>query len=92
MNWTRRSFLASAAAAPLLAGVSNGEKGLPSARPNFVLIVVEDLAAWMVGCYGNLEIKTPNLDKLAGSGLRFRNAVSVCPVCTPYCAALLTGR
>ena len=36
--------------------------------------------------------KTPNLDRLAGEVLNFRNAVSVCPVCTPYRAALMTGR
>jgi len=92
MNWTRRSFLASAAAAPLLAGASNGEKGLPPARPNFVLIVAEDLAAWMVGCYGNLEIKTPNLDKLASTGARFINNFVGTPASSASLATLLTGR
>jgi choline-sulfatase len=92
MNWTRRSFLTSAAAAPLLASASHGEKGLPTARPNFVLIVVEDLAAWMVGCYGNLEIKTPNLDRLAASGVRFINNFACTPVSSASLATLLTGR
>lgn len=92
MNWTRRSFLASAAAAPLLASASHGEKGLPPARPNFVFIVAEDLAAWMLGCYGNLEIKTPNLDKLAASGVRFINNFACTPASSASLATLLTGR
>ena len=37
-------------------------------------------------------MRTPNLDRLASEGICFRNAVSVCPVCTPYLAALMTGR
>lgn len=92
MNWTRRSFLTSAAAAPLLAGAAHGEKGLPPARPNFVLVVVEDLAAWMVGCYGNLEIKTPNIDKLALAGVRFINNFACTPASSASLATLLTGR
>lgn len=92
MNWTRRGFLTSAAAAPLLASASHGEKGLPGARPNFVLIVAEDLAAWMLGCYGNLEIKTPNLDKLAASGARFINNFACTPASSASLATLLTGR
>jgi arylsulfatase A-like enzyme len=92
MNWTRRSFLTSAAAAPLLAGAAHGEKGLPPARPNFVLVVVEDLAAWMVGCYGNLEIKTPNIDKLASAGVRFINNFACTPASSASLATLLTGR
>ena len=92
MNWTRRSFLTSAAAAPLLARASHGEKGSPFARPNFVLIVAEDLAAWMLGCYGNLELKTPNLDKLAASGVRFINNFACTPASSASLATLLTGR
>ena len=69
MNCTRRGFFASAAM-PLLARAQMAQKGPGSARPNLVLLVAEDLAAWMLGCYGNLEIKTPNLDRLAfASGL-----------------------
>lgn len=92
MNWTRRSFLTSAAAAPLLAGAPHAEKGLPPARPNFVLVVAEDLAAWMLGCFGNLEIKTPNLDKLAASGVRFGNNFACTPASSANLATLLTGR
>lgn len=92
MNWTRRSFLTSAAAAPLLASASHGDKSVPGAKPNFVVIVAQDLAAWMVGCYGNLEIKTPNLDKFAASGVRFINNFACTPASSAGLATLLTGR
>ena len=45
-----------------------------------------------MGCSGNREVRTPHLDALASEGVRFSNAVSTCPICTPYRAALLTGR
>jgi arylsulfatase A-like enzyme len=50
------------------------------------------VAGSATGYAGDPNVKTPNLDRLAKEGLRFRNAVSVCPVCTPYRAALMTGR
>ena len=48
--------------------------------------------AQATGYAGDPNVRTPNLDRLAKEGLNFRNAVSVCPVCTPYRAALMTGR
>ncbi|MDR3718788.1 MAG: sulfatase-like hydrolase/transferase [Bryobacteraceae bacterium] len=93
MNWTRRSFLASAAAAPLLASAAHGAPhGDRAAGPNVVLIVVEDVAAWMLACYGNLEIKTPNIDRLAVSGVRFINNFACTPASSASLATLLTGR
>ena len=50
-------------------------------RPNILLILADDLADWMLGCYGNKEIRTPNIDLLARSGMRFQNSF----VCTPIC-------
>jgi arylsulfatase A-like enzyme len=93
MNWTRRSFLASAAAAPLLASAAHGAPhGDKAAGPNVVLIVVEDVAAWMLACYGNLELKTPNIDRLAVSGVRFINNFACTPASSASLATLLTGR
>src|SRR6187455_1389789 len=37
-------------------------------RPNVLFLMADDLASWMLGCYGNKEIKTPNIDRLAQSG------------------------
>ena len=91
MNCTRRGFLASAAA-PLIASPQSTEKAPPGARSNLLLIVVEDVAAWMLGCYGNAEIKTPNLDRLAATGVHFTNHFLSTPATSAGRATLLTGR
>ena len=83
---TRRSFLGSAAA-PLLA-----QKAAPAVRPNVLLILADDLADWMLGCYGNREIRTPNIDLLARQGMRFQNSFVCTPICSPSRATLMTGR
>jgi choline-sulfatase len=57
-----------------------------------VLVISDDLAAWMVGCYGNKEIRTPNIDRLATGGMRFTNAYVATPICSPSRATLFTGR
>ncbi|MBL7044547.1 MAG: sulfatase-like hydrolase/transferase [Pirellulaceae bacterium] len=66
-----------------------GEAGL--ARPNVVLIVTDNHGAWTLGCYGNPDIKTPNLDRMAAEGVRFARAFSNNPVCSPTRATLLSG-
>ncbi|MBN2583440.1 MAG: sulfatase-like hydrolase/transferase [Planctomycetes bacterium] len=61
-------------------------------RPN-ILWIVTDQQRWdTLGCYGNPFVLTPNLDRLAGSGVRFDHAYCQNPVCTPSRAALMTGR
>ena len=62
------------------------------ARPNIVLILTDDQGAWALGCAGNPEIHTPNLDHLADTGTRFENWFCTCPVCSPARATILTGR
>ncbi len=57
-----------------------------------LIILADDLAAWMMGCYGNKEIKTPHLDNLARGGLRFTNAFCATPICSPSRATFFTGR
>ena len=46
-------------------------------RPNVLIILADDLASWMVGCYGNKEIRTPNIDNLARTGMRSNPRESV---------------
>ena len=58
---------------------------------NVVFIVTDNQSPWTLGCYGNDEIRTPNLDRLAGEGLKFDNAFCVNPVCSPNRATMLTG-
>jgi arylsulfatase A len=61
-------------------------------HPNIVLIVADDMGYGDLGCYGVKDIKTPNIDKLAGEGARLTNFYANGPECTPTRTALLTGR
>jgi arylsulfatase A-like enzyme len=63
-----------------------------SDRPNIVLIMADDLGYGDIGCYGNPEIKTPHIDRLAAEGLRFTDFHSSGAVCSPTRAGLMTGR
>src|SRR5271157_367997 len=77
MPLNRRHFLFWALAAPVLAAT---KKQAVAQRPNIVLIVAEELGAYMLGCYGNSEVHTPNIDRLALTGVRFSNSFSCSPV------------
>jgi arylsulfatase A-like enzyme len=57
-----------------------------------VLIVADDLGYHDLGCYGNAQIKTPRLDRLARQGVRLTNFSVAWPACTPSRGSLLTGR
>ncbi len=61
-------------------------------RPNVIVVLNDDHGQWALGCYGNKEIRTPNLDRLAARGMRFDNMFCVSPVCSPARASLMTGR
>jgi len=61
-------------------------------RPNILLFLTDDHGKWAAGCYGDAEIKTPILDRLAAQGALFNNAFTPIPVCSPARACLLTGR
>lgn len=61
-------------------------------KPNFILIMADDLGYEGIGAYGNQTILTPNLDKMAAEGLLFTDFHSNGSVCSPTRAALLTGR
>ena len=60
--------------------------------PNVVILYADDLGYGDLGCYGAMDIPTPNLDALARSGLLFTQGYSTCPVCTPARYSLMTGR
>jgi arylsulfatase A-like enzyme len=87
MPLKRRNFIMGGLALPALA-----RKERPPARPNIVCIVADGLGSWMLGCGGNREIKTPNIDQLAQAGTRFRNHLVCTPASSPSLATLLTGR
>jgi arylsulfatase A-like enzyme len=60
-------------------------------RPNVVFILTDNQGAWTLGCYGNKDIRTPHIDRLASEGVRFTRAMSSNPVCSPTRATYLTG-
>ncbi|KAL1790829.1 arylsulfatase E [Sigmodon hispidus] len=61
-------------------------------RPNFLLLMADDLGIGDVGCYGNSTIRTPHIDRLAEGGVRLTQHLAAEAVCTPSRAAFLTGR
>lgn len=61
-------------------------------RPNVVVLLVDDLGWTDLACFGSDLYETPNIDRLADSGVRFTNAYAACTVCSPTRAALLTGQ
>ena len=61
-------------------------------RPNFVLILADDLGVNDLSCYGRKDQRTPHLDRLAAGGTRFDAAYCAQPICSPSRAALLTGK
>lgn len=88
----RRNFLrAASAAAMALAARRSPSAGAPR-RPNILYVLTDQWRASALGYTGDPNVKTPVIDALAAQSIDFRTAVSVCPVCTPYRAALLTGR
>jgi arylsulfatase A-like enzyme len=64
----------------------------PRRLPNIVLVLVDDLGWTDLGCQGSDFYETPSVDSLAGQGIRFSQAYSGCPVCSPSRAQLMTGR
>ncbi|MGI8979053.1 MAG: sulfatase [Pirellulaceae bacterium] len=75
----------------LLLGV-NLKSSSADNRPNFLVILCDDLGYGDLGCFGHRSIKTPHLDKLASQGIRFTDCYSAAPVCSASRAGLMTGR
>jgi len=69
----------------------NCEAQKPTNQPNVVFIYADDIGYGDISCNGSKTIKTPNIDKLAGQGVRFTNMHSAAATCTPSRYALLTG-
>ena len=60
--------------------------------PNILFILSDDQGPWAMGCAGNEEIASPNLDRLSSTGIRFENFFCASPVCSPARASILTGQ
>ena len=76
----------------LVSGVWLGSLLGAEERPNFVVILADDLGYGDLGCYGSERNATPHLDRMAAEGLRFTDFHSNGPMCSPTRAALMTGR
>lgn len=83
---TRRNFLATASAVTATASATNGD------RPNLIFIMPDQWRGQALGCLGDPNARTPNLDKLAAGGLLMRNVIANTPVCCPARSVILTGR
>lgn len=68
------------------------KRGSTTRRPNFIILMVDDLGIGDIGCFGNTTIKTPNIDQLARDGVKFEHNLAPSVLCTPSRAAFLTGR
>src|SRR5690606_36160338 len=63
----------------------------PEQRPHILWITIEDTSPHFIGCYGNEQARTPNMDRLMKEGVRFTNAFSTNTVCSPSRTTLITG-
>jgi len=66
--------------------------GAETPRPHIILVMADDMGWGQTGYRGHPVLKTPNLDAMAASGLRFERFYAGCPVCSPTRASVLTGR
>ena len=55
----------------------------PAPRPNIIFILADDLGYGELGCYGQKQIRTPHLDRMAAEGMRFTQFYAGCTVCAP---------
>ena len=96
MQATRRNFLktwgAGAAGLACTSAFATPPRGSRRARrPNLLLFLADDMTYHDLGCYGNAEVHTPNLDRLAEEGMRFERAFNSSPMCAPTRMSLYTG-
>jgi len=90
---SRRTFLSALGVASFSLTIPGRGWGFStSPRPNIVLILTDDLGWADPGCYGSTFHETPNIDRLAAEGVRFTDAYSASPVCSPTRAAVMTGK
>jgi arylsulfatase A-like enzyme len=75
-----------AAMLPLLA------RAAPTAKPNIVYIMADELGYFELSCLGNPHIRTPNIDRMAAEGIRFTQGMAGSAVCAPTRCCFLTGK
>jgi arylsulfatase A len=73
-------------------GGQNGRNSGVDGKPNILFILIDDMGWSDAGCYGGSSYDTPNIDRLAGQGVRFTQAYAACSVCSPTRASIITGK
>lgn len=76
----------------LAAGLGNGASADSPAKPNIVHFIIDELGYYELSCMGHPDLRTPNIDKLAGDGIRFTQMLAGSSVCAPTRCALMTGK
>ena len=90
-SWSRVVCLLAPIATVVFLCSTHPSNALQPRKPNIVFILADDLGYGDIGPYGQREIATPNLDRLAAQGLRFTNAYAGAAVCAPSRSVLMTG-
>jgi len=88
----RMKALVSSAAILLAPWAALHAADAPAPKPNIVLILADDLGYGDLGCQGHPDYKTPNLDRMAGEGIRLTQFTAAAPICSPSRAGILTGK
>lgn len=65
--------------------------GVQPDKPNIVFFLADDCTNWDIGCYGSVDSKTPNIDKLAEQGMKFTRCYQAAPMCSPTRHNIYTG-
>jgi len=81
------SLLSTLQAVPVANAAKKGEN-----QPNIILFFTDQQRLSAIGAYGKTVCKTPNIDRLAAEGVRFENAYTACPLCSPARASVMTGQ
>ena len=84
-----KSVLLALPALAAAGGFATGSRPVP--RPNIIYLMFDDLGYGDLGCYGQDQIETPNIDALAREGLRFTDMYTACPLSAPSRCSILTG-
>ena len=92
MSVSRRHFFFGSLAVPASLALPTFAAKPAAPRPNLLLVLVDNLPAWFLGAYGNKEVRTPNIDRLAQGGTRFFNHIACTPMPALSRATVLTGR
>jgi len=79
-------------AAALLLALAAADAGAVDPNPNVIVVLVDDMGWKDLSCQGSEFYETPQIDRLAASGMRFTTAYSACTVCSPTRAAMMTGQ